>query len=134
MHPGNVFNAKVLRSVHDYPRIGLCKRNSLDAGTTRLFVPALTSTERIWRHTRHVRFGSKADISACPCDIRFTPKADIAQFTPPSPLPKPARRAPCLTPQHWLQLSTQAHIVGPANADRCKRARPYRRRLDKPAL
>src|SRR5215469_14184252 len=46
-----------------YPRIGLCKRNSLDAGKTRIFVPALTSTERIWRHTRHVRFGSKADIA-----------------------------------------------------------------------
>jgi hypothetical protein len=35
------------------------KRNSLDAGTTRLFVPALTSTERIRRHTRHVRFSNR---------------------------------------------------------------------------
>jgi hypothetical protein len=24
---------------------------------------------------RHVRFGLKADISACPCDVRFTPKS-----------------------------------------------------------
>jgi hypothetical protein len=23
----------------------------------------------------HVRFGSKADISGCPCDVRFTPKS-----------------------------------------------------------
>jgi hypothetical protein len=25
----------------------------------------------------NVRFGSKADIGACPRDVRFTPKADI---------------------------------------------------------
>src|SRR5262249_7132885 len=58
-----------------YPRIGLCKRNSLDAGKTRLFVPALTSTELIWRHTRHVRFGSQADIGASLHNVRFTPKS-----------------------------------------------------------
>jgi hypothetical protein len=48
MHPGDVFNAKVLRSVYDYPS----KRNSLDAGKTRLFVQDLTSMKRIWRKTR----------------------------------------------------------------------------------
>jgi hypothetical protein len=26
----------------------------------------------VWRHTRHVRFGSKADIKARPFDVRFT--------------------------------------------------------------
>src|SRR5262249_61218488 len=46
-----------------------------DAGKTRLFVPALTSTERIWRHTRHVRFGSQADIGASLHNVRFTPKS-----------------------------------------------------------
>jgi len=35
-----------------------------------------------------VRF-AEAEISVSL--VRFTPKADIAQFTPPSPLPKPAR-------------------------------------------
>src|SRR6516165_3664656 len=78
MHLGDVFNAKLLRSVHGYPRIGLCKRNYLDAGTTRLFVPALTSTERIWRHIRHVRFGSGTDIPLKAADIRFTLESGLA--------------------------------------------------------
>src|SRR6516164_3513163 len=62
MHPGDVFNAKVLRSVHGYPRIGLCKRNSFGRKNNPIIRRALTSTERIWRHTRHVRFGSETDI------------------------------------------------------------------------
>ena len=52
MHPADVFNVKLLRSVHRYSKIG-----ALDPGTRRFFVLALTSTKRIWRHRTHdVRF------------------------------------------------------------------------------